>query len=756
MNWTTSPHSTVNVRNQSTTSSSDQKRNSLREMRKEARLAEAETPLLARSYFDERISAEEWRARTARLLSQGPFSADDIDQAGEAIRWWTTQVRSKNKVLQVEAVRNALKLFEQCHLELQADPALLEKVPYWYNGRTPRATHILNAVLDAWRISWCSTKKHRDLKSPENMLAFLKEMNEPPILSCRSYSIIMHAAVQKPVRRHESPLFCESVLSQMLERSQFDKAALPDKVALSTVLNAWAKSGRSDAPERADQLFVQILQLYEHRALDAMPDRILYNSMLVALVSTKSSKQMDLRRRKHWIERADEYLRDMQLSPYSRVSPNTTSFRIVIFAWADLSQHSFQAIDRAFQLLQEMVRLYEAGDPHVEPDAPLFAKLLSTLIRRGLGKRVAMDRYEKAEEIYQYMSELHKRTQDARFAPDIHIARAMCIVYAKTKRPHKADAMLELLEKLSEKHDDPELLPGLGHYCDVIAAFQEKKDEPGAAEAAEKVLLRMIYVATVQRRKKVLPNWSDADLVFKIWSEGRRDGKRAEALLRNLQKLYEETKFSQLKPKPAWFLRVMSAWTNSGSPDAGQRAEDLLSEMEGLVAGGDDDMRPNRFHYAVVVNALVNSSERNVVQRCTEVLKKAIKSYENGNTEARPDTPMYGAVFRATSRAGDGEKAMLLLHTMIEDYRRGNFSAKPTVGIFNMVLLSWLRSHREEAPERALEILRMMEDPHFTVSPNERTYRLLVEMFSKARSREMVERAKEFERNLATMQERPS
>ena len=98
-------------------------------------------------FFDPELSDSQWRETTHKLLTEQPpiITSKMIVLTEQTIRYWTTQ-RS------AEAVQPCFRLLDLMFQRLQEHPILLSSgdLSHFYSGNYPRATHLLNAVVDAW------------------------------------------------------------------------------------------------------------------------------------------------------------------------------------------------------------------------------------------------------------------------------------------------------------------------------------------------------------------------------------------------------------------------------------------------------------------------------------------------------------------------------------------------------------------------------------------------------------------------------
>ena len=688
-------------------------------------------------YFDPSISEEEWLETTHRLLStatisneenidQVSFTPRDVVLAEQTIRYWTTQRT-------IQGLRYCFRLLDTLFYRLQEHPELLEagESSYMFTGNYPRATHLINAVMDTWRILY----EHKDIDQQQSQLIaddsilpkdpyqahtkvqhWTNTLNVP--LSCRTYSIIMQAAISRP--DVDTPIFCETLLNQMLQQPH----TMPDTVAFTTAIHSWSTSKRPEAPLRAEQLFHELVQLHDSKVLDAAPNTVTYNTVIHVMCQ---SKQPDC------IQRAHKLFADMQLSPYANVQPNTVSFRILIQAWTSIGR-----IDQACALLQEMVQYYQAKSDTVQVDATLFSHVISILAK---SKQPA--HHQRAQELYQVLQRLFQETQDDRFHPDnVLILRAMIIVYSKLQQPESAEALLQRLEykekqqrkaestKKNEKSTNksitaPSFLPKRGHYRDVLFTWA-KSPAMDAAERAERILLRMTDSLAAE---PALVDKFTVDTVLQLWSKQSSQGQvhaaeRGERLLRSLQALNRDANIDVCKIGRSAYLHVMKGWASSKDGKAVERIEGLFSELR--KQNDAVNMMPTRMHYTVLATAWVKSRRPKAIGRIQELIDDAGHVYKAGCKDARPDKGLYGVLIHAFAQQGDAERAEGVIDRMVQE---SIADCQPTISELNLVLLACLRSKNVDKETSNGQLQRLKSLMHrMKMAPNKRTQDLLVEL----------------------------
>ncbi|GAX26565.1 hypothetical protein FisN_21Lh033 [Fistulifera solaris] len=652
-----------------------------------------------------------------------------FDQAEQAVRYWTTQQTP-------QAIYFAFQLFHHMATQLHHEqPELIQVVYYWDRGAFPRATSLLNALMDAWRIAW--QQSIISDPTPFEALEFVKEMDALQVpVECRSFTYPMQAALQRPFTPDVCPaVFCEDILAFLLVRGSEQDNYLPDRIAWTITLNAWAKSPRPDAAQRAMQLWQLLLDLQHQRKLRETPNTILYNAVLEALTKTRQLADM---------EQAETILMSMMETPFPEVVPDTVSYRLVVFGWNHLAVELFaqqrqhkerrqsaftarDAMERAFRVVKLASRDVKEGQPVI--DASFFSMLISTLSRHS---RDYAD-HKRAEEIFHYLNQQHERTKHVRFQPDAHIMKAMLILYAKTDRPKQAQAVLQHLEAMSEQHKDPTMLPKRGHYRDLIQAWIRSKSWD-APKHTQTLVSRLLDLALQPGNSDYILDPTDIDSALKKVSRGTGSGvgKRTEQLFRKLQTTYRKSGDARLEPLPIHYLRVMYAYSQADAPNGSQRIQSIWKELHQWCCE-NPSRKLDCFDCTAAVSALsrVRPLDATTLDQISSIVEQAQRNYQQtGNETLRPDTMLYQAALKACRAAGDSERAESIFLSMLLDHDSGNKLVQPTSRHLNITLAAWLYSKQAQTADRVRMLVERVGNRN-DVRPDELTQDLLRKIFHK-------------------------
>ena len=89
---------------------------------------------------------------------------------------------------------------------------------------------------------------------------------------------------------------------------------------------------------------------------------------------------------------------------------------------------------------------------------------------------------------------------------------------------------------------------------------------------------------------------------------------------------------------------MLDAISKSDEKGAATRAETILNKMQSMYEEGAEDVQPDTFSFASVLNAYANSDEPGAAEKSEEILKHMQLMYENGNHSVRPNTICFATV----------------------------------------------------------------------------------------------------------------
>jgi len=126
---------------------------------------------------------------------------------------------------------------------------------------------------------------------------------------------------------------------------------------------------------------------------------------------------------------------------------------------------------------------------------------------------------------------------------------------------------------------------------------------------------------------------------------------------------------------------------------------------------GDDDLslRPNVFSYSACINAFAKSPDEDAPERAEELLTAMKDRYEKGDWRLRPTVVMYNSIINAYGRSGSAERATAILDRMEKSVEEGGEEVEPDALSWSLVVSAWAYSTDPGALERSEEMLLRME-----------------------------------------------
>ena len=302
-------------------------------------------------------------------------------------------------------------------------------------------------------------------------------------------------------------------------------------------------------------------------------------------------------------------------------------------------------------------------------------------------------------------------------------------------RSGAGDAAAERCERILERMEEEGGLvrPDLSSYKTVLMAWRHAEGRH-SAHRAQRVLEGMVrsHQENPAQNKHLLPDSDCFDIVLQTWSRsGHRNApQEAEGTLAAMERLYETTGSSKLKPRTTTFNAVLAAWSRSSDPKAADRAIDLLRFMEVLDEKGDKKVGPDKASYCTVMGAVAKQRGDPFVLACKaeHLLRRAEERYRDEKSSTVPDTILFNTAMGCWAKAnvpGSYLYARSVLERQILLYKSGCSSCRPDVFGYTSVIASVAAEtgsveECKQAFDVALSTFRQMKEDQ--VRPNHVTY----------------------------------
>ena len=254
-----------------------------------------------------------------------------------------------------------------------------------------------------------------------------------------------------------------------------------------------------------------------------------------------------------------------------------------------------------------------------------------------------------------------------------------------------------------------------------------KLSGPPKVDIARSLLNRMEHQFLELGNKYAQPTPYSYTSVMSLLTTNRRALEGQEILLQ-MEKMQKKSNIEKLKPDTITYNTVMACWANSGSPDAGERAQDILDKMSAT---------PNRKSFNAVLLAHAKSGNPSKAQ---DTLNKMYEHWEkNGDEEMKPDVRTYTTVMNAWGRSSlpdAPEKAFEILRKMNENYDvTKDKSIKPNKFSYTAVLDAFAYSSLKNGALRAEELLNEMKikaEEDSDLKPDVRSYNAVLNAYSRS------------------------
>jgi hypothetical protein len=545
---------------------------------------------------------------------------------------------------------------------------------------------LVSRVVDSWRICWCA--RIVDME-PSSMLTLLEELQVRGVaIDNRALTMVVDGMLKRG-DAFEAPLLAQWVLDQRMEEAEDNPSLRPDSFLLTSVIRAWAKSGRMEAPEMAEGILDLMHDLFHNGWEDSGPNLVSYSATMDAWSRS---------RRPEAPKAMDRLLAQMKDSTIPGLEPDTFIYTHVINTWA--RSRSPIGVQKAGDYLAEMIELYESGNDIVVPQASVFARVIYAMAKTGDAQR--------AEAEYKELKRLYNRTRDPRLKPNEECKKAMLTALSRKGTSKRAQQVLNEMVDAAVAGDDR--MPRRSYFIDLLVAWTKEQNPIVAAKESEKTLRQMVDLARMGF-PELMPDSLSFFKVAKAWSRVRdaKAEERVESLLRLMERLYQDTGSSALKPSGKFMEVLVLSLCRSSHPDSSNRAESLISDMENAYSAGDSGMKPSRGIYTNLMQALIRNKKtnHNAVQ---EIFDKLNILYSQGHTGYRPDLMVYSALMDSWAQRGDPIKVQSIFEGMIEDFNRGNDAAKPDMQAFNTILKAWSCSENPNRGQKAELVLRKLPE----------------------------------------------
>ena len=548
--------------------------------------------------------------------------------------------RAKSLLLQMEALRMT-----------ESDPDI-NIAPNTITYNTVLSAIARSGQPDAVQQAWDLLKKMEQLSKQQD-----RDVNVDTV----TYSSIIDAMAKS----NSDPEEAENLFFRIENEYQAtgNELCRPNSVTLSSVVNAWARSGRLDAASRTLALLDKAEKIDHLR-----PNAVVYSTLLDCLAKSRGSSST--RAAEGVLERMERLYQNGK----GEARPDASAYANLINCYTK-SEHP-RASRRALELLEDSERQYKKGNKSMKPTLLLYSAVF-----QALAKTRSVKSAEKAEQLLR-----RKLTFRARPKMTTVAFNAVIDAWARSgasDAPEKAQAILNEMIKRFDQGDD-EVKPSTRSFNAVLLAWKNSKDV-NAPKRAEKVLKQMNEMHTETGDKSFKADIVTINTIIGTWAN-RRTKEAAEKA--NLFLLYAEGRQAVgdefMKPNRITFRTCIDAWAGSCDTNSLQKALEITRRMEA------SPYKPDLYtlHSLMLARQNDGSSSKEKVRIPSWPMAKAgaaesqaesflvtlLTNFEEGRADAQLIEVAYSALLRAyegsVSGTGSAEGRAKELRREREVFRR--------------------------------------------------------------------------------------
>ncbi len=523
----------------------------------------------------------------------------------------------------------------------------------------------------------------------DNVLSLLEQCRDTTQTDLQFYNVCLHTLAKCASYHAEAPTLVERIFREMTTVS----GLAPNTACFVSVLHAWANSipgnettiideqgaagTTSLAAERAEAILKQMIRNYPQ-----LIDTICFNICIDAW-----GKQGHPEKTEAILWQLQQYHKDNPSK--TQVRPNQISFNSAITAWSKSASNSKhrnidpqKAADRATRLLQQM------RAQGLEPTSETFGSIMEAYSKTpnpGIKVQSFLDELEK----------LHSEGQIALPPPKIcYLMAIQAWGRSKPKGAERAESLVQRLERIctQEGGEREELEPCTILYTALIAAWAQS-DMDHAPDRAKEIFREMLQKSKMGR-SNLFPNSITVNTIVEAFCNHNRIDEGLEFLERAKR---------VVSPGSKSYLTILKAYANSGSEDAAQKAQDMLSSLQNDYNCGHSTMKPTIRMYSQVLVALGNSRRSDGAFRAEEFFWRLLQRNDDDDDDADvvPDTATFNCVLRAWSKSSEGgaaERAEAFLQKVQEEHSE-TIAVDPISHLH--LIYAWAHSRRRKAPKEA-------------------------------------------------------
>lgn len=422
------------------------------------------------------------------------------------IRCWAAIGDAK----QAESLMNDM-LHDMDRTDLEPDIVLVEEVdPISTGSRSELQNNPKSLVYATVMSAWAKSKFTDRLKRADKLLHDIREKD------ARSANTGVYNAYLSVLAsgKGQDFQFAASIADKLLKelRDRYENGEVnvrPDYITYATVIKTWASIGHD---LRASEILRLMLDDYMGGNTSAKPDLQCFNSVLAAF---QRSERFDAP------ERAIAFLENMQTlsqDGFLRIQPDVVSYTSLIATLAASKNNRTAAAEKAYGFLKQLNDRYVAGEKYLRPNFYTYNSVMNAWARAG--------EPEKAESVLKEMYEDYVTRGNTSAQPKTDSFNTVIKAWAFSKRPdatERAEEVLEQMIQLSDTGALTDVAPNTQTFTTMIMCYGLSKKSNSPKRADE--LFQQMIALYESGKLKDAPNRIAYSTLRKAWSNSRDPAK---------------------------------------------------------------------------------------------------------------------------------------------------------------------------------------------------------------------------------------
>ena len=329
---------------------------------------------------------------------------------------------------------------------------------------------------------------------------------------------------------------------------------------------------------------------------------------------------------------------------------NTQTYNALIDVWSRSGERG-GAAQRAEEILIGMQDAYSSGQEEVQPDLGSFRLVLKAWDQA----KNEIDAPHRAHMLLKWMVSLYESGENTNAAPDADCFDIVLHSWASSKHedaPQMAEKVIMCMDRMYNNGNE-DVKPTRENFNKLLTAWSKSKQPLTAARRVQDILNHMILHSKSGDSIDLTPNIATYHAVIAAWAKSKDDdcGRRAEAVLNQVEEQYRVTQDEELCPDAIMFNLVIDAHAKTSSNKAHLKALNVLDRQIDLYEKGNKKCKPDVYSFTSVLSSCASLNGSASRQEKVHAFEVALSTFsEMSRFNLVPNHVTYGMMLKACSR----------------------------------------------------------------------------------------------------------